>query len=276
MKPSWTLPGQRLLLAAADSDLLRRPLWRLFYEWLAARQPEAFAVMNYGFADAQAPGPLPVGDALGLRLYDEVVGAAALRDRRLLEVGCGRAGGLAHLYQRCQPRLACGVDFSPRAVALARRRTAALPGVRILPAEADQLPFAAGSFDAVLNIESSHCYPSRPRFFAEVARVLVAGGTFLYADLFPAAAVETIRAALLAAGLVSVQEHDITAQVAAAMRLDESRRVRLIEQSLPRALHRPLRAFAGTTESPMYQSFVDGRRRYLRFVLTRPASSSHQ
>jgi SAM-dependent methyltransferase len=267
MKQSWTRTVQQRLLAAADSDLLRRPLWRCFYEWLAARQPEAFAVMNYGFADADQAAEAPAGDALGLRLYDEVVGATELRGQRLLEVGCGRAGGLAHIYRRCLPRMACGVDFSRRAVALARQRTAELPGVGILPAEADALPFANDSFDAVLNIESSHCYPSRARFFQEVARVLRPGGSFLYADLFPADAVDGIRATLTAAGFRIVQEHDITDNVATAMRLDEARRVNLIRDSLPRVLHGPLRAFAGTTESPMYKSFVDGRRRYLRFLL---------
>jgi SAM-dependent methyltransferase len=39
------------------------------------------------------------------------------------------------------------------------------------------------SFDAVINVEASHCYPSLPRFLAEVARVLRPGGHFLYADV---------------------------------------------------------------------------------------------
>jgi SAM-dependent methyltransferase len=266
----------RRLLAVADSDVLRGPLWHVFYEWLAARQPESFSMMNYGFADLDATICPEDGDALGLRLYDEVVGATDLTGRRLLEVGCGRAGGLLHLARRWQLHVACGVDFSRRAVALAQRRTAHLPFVRILPGNADALPLGPGSFDVVLNVESSHCYPSRPRFFGEVARVLIPGGTFLYADLFPGDAIGPVRTALGDAGLVIAEEHDITDHVTAALRLDEGRRVALVQKNLPRALHGSLRAFAGTTESPMYRSFIDGRRRYLRFVAVRAALSGRR
>ena len=47
---------------------------------------------------------------------------------------------------------------------------------------AESLPFADESFDAVINVEASHGYPDFPRFLAEVARVLRPGGHFLYAD----------------------------------------------------------------------------------------------
>ena len=38
--------------------------------------------------------------------------------------------------------------------------------------DAESLPFADRSFDAVINVEASHAYPHFPRFLAEVARVL--------------------------------------------------------------------------------------------------------
>ena len=50
--------------------------------------------------------------------------------------------------------------------------------------EAENVPVTTGTVDAVINVESSHCYPSRLRFFEEVARILRPGGYFLYADLF--------------------------------------------------------------------------------------------
>merc|ERR1719335_1617700 len=45
------------------------------------------------------------------------------------------------------------------------------------------LPFADGSMDVVLCIESSHCFADFERFLAEVRRVLRPGGRFSLADL---------------------------------------------------------------------------------------------
>ena len=49
--------------------------------------------------------------------------------------------------------------------------------------DSEDLPFPDDSFDAVINIESSHTYPNFSRFLAEVARVLRPGGHFLYTDV---------------------------------------------------------------------------------------------
>ena len=45
--------------------------------------------------------------------------------------------------------------------------------------------------DVVLNVESSHCYGSMPRFLAEVRRVLEPRGYFLHADFRARSALET-------------------------------------------------------------------------------------
>ena len=49
--------------------------------------------------------------------------------------------------------------------------------------DAESLPFGDEMFDAVVNVESSHCYGSTPAFLAQVKRVLRCGGHFLFADL---------------------------------------------------------------------------------------------
>ncbi len=244
---------ERGLLRIYDVEAVRAAMWRV----------SEFAVMNYGFAAEDAAVQ---GETLGLRLYEEVVRGVPLEGKRVLEVGCGRAGGLMHLALRGNPAEAVGVDFSRRAVSLARQRAVALPVVRIEHGLADALPVPDARFDVVVNVESSHCYASRARFFAEVRRVLAPGGRFCFTDLFSVGDLAGLRAALAAAGLVVREEHDITANVARSMRLDDTRRRGLIER-LPKFLWKPLRAFAGTTDSPMYLSFMDGRRRYLRFVI---------
>jgi ubiquinone/menaquinone biosynthesis C-methylase UbiE len=250
-----------------DHALPRKIFWRLAYEWVAGEQPEAFALMNYGYvADPAATRPPPTDEALCLDLYLHVAGAVPLAGKNLLEVGAGRGGGLAHVAQRLGPRAAFGVDLSSRAVSLARRHYAHVGGLSFLHGDAERLPFGDEMFDAVLNIESSHCYPSRLRFFREVRRVLTPGGHFLYADFFEAGEIQAIRAALREARLRIDTEEDISDNVLAALRLDEARRLRLIEGAAPR-MRATFRNFAATTDSETYRLLDSGARTYLRFAL---------
>ena len=79
--------------------------------------------------------------------------------------------------------------------------------------DAENLPFPDQSFDAVINIESSHCYPRFPRFLAEVARVLRPGGHFLYADLRLDVRIGEWEAALADAPIRLRSQADIKTQV---------------------------------------------------------------
>ena len=63
------------------------------------------------------------------------------------------------------------------------------------------MPFLASSFDAVVNIESSHCYEAMDAFFAEVCRVLRPGGRLFFADLRSKDDVTTLREQFNACGL---------------------------------------------------------------------------
>jgi SAM-dependent methyltransferase len=94
--------------------------------------------------------------------------------RRILDAGCGTGGTLRALAELAP---AVGVDVHPRALALARRRWAG-PLVR---GDVACLPFAAGSFDAVVSVDV--LYHRRveddARALAELARVCRPGGTLV-------------------------------------------------------------------------------------------------
>jgi SAM-dependent methyltransferase len=257
----------RALQALYDHAMPRKAFWRLSYEWVAGEQPDAFELMNYGYvADPAATRPPTTDEAVCLDLYRHVAGAVPLEGKILLEVGAGRGGGLAHVQRILRPRAAFGVDLSSRAVSLARRRHTRVQGLSFLPGDAEQLPFGEETFDAVLNIESSHCYPSRLRFFQEVRRVLTPSGHFLYADFFEAEQVEAIREALRCARLSIAAEEDITGNVLAALRVDEARRRRLIERAAP-WMRVTFANFAATPSSETYRLLDTRARLYLRFVL---------
>jgi ubiquinone/menaquinone biosynthesis C-methylase UbiE len=75
------------------------------------------------------------------------------------------------------------------------------------------MPFPASSFDAVVNIESSHCYESMDTFLSEVCRVLRPGGRFFFADLRSVDGVNTLREQFNACGLTVEKQTDITTNV---------------------------------------------------------------
>ncbi|MBB2901552.1 ubiquinone/menaquinone biosynthesis C-methylase UbiE [Kineococcus radiotolerans] len=253
---------------------LRQTSWHGFYEVLArrVRRPE-WAFMNYGFAplDPAAPLALEPGDEADrfcIQLYEHVV-AADLTGLDVLEVGCGRGGGASYLSRYRGPRSTTGVDLAAAAVATCARERRG-PELRFTTGDAQALPFPDDSFDVVVNVESSHCYSSVPRFLAEVARVLRPGGRFFWADFRPAGEVERTRAELRASGLAVDAEQDVTAEVVRALDLDSDRKLALVRAWLPRVAHPGFARFAALPGSSSHRAFQERRTRYLSAALTAP------
>ena len=228
--------------------------------------------MNYGYAGAQplALEPADEVDRYCIQLYAHVLDGVDVAGTDVLEVGSGRGGGASWISRSLRPATTTGVDFASSAVDLSTRdRTG--PGLRFVQGDAQALPFADASFDVVVNVESSHCYASMEAFVAEVHRVLRPGGTFVWADLRGADDVATTRAQLTSSGLVPVEERDITAEVLAALRLDDARKTELVREWIPRPFRRVLRPFAGLEGTRNPEGFAAGTLRYLSARLERSA-----
>jgi sterol 24-C-methyltransferase len=105
-------------------------------------------------------------------------------DMSVLDVGCG-SGGPAMMIAAGWQVDVTGVDLVPLHVERARERAAALglaERTRFIEADAMSLPFADASFDHVYALESAYHAPDKRRFYAECARVLRPGGSFLGTD----------------------------------------------------------------------------------------------
>jgi ubiquinone/menaquinone biosynthesis C-methylase UbiE len=254
---------------------VRRSLWRGCYEALAKRVPTAdWAFMNYGYAPSPADidvPPLQSSDErnrLCIQLYLHAIAHADLQDKDVLEVGSGRGGGALFISRYMQPHSMTGLDFSQAAVDLCNRNRFA-PGLIFVCGDALSMPFPASSFDAVVNIESSHCYESMDAFLSEVRRVLRPGGRFFFADLRSVEGVDTLREQFNVCGLTVEKQTDITANVLTALRLDNDRKLELIDAWIPRVFHWPFRAFAGIAGTRNYTRLESGKIRYLSAQLTK-------
>ncbi|MFN2108610.1 MAG: class I SAM-dependent methyltransferase [Anaerolineae bacterium] len=268
---SWLyrLPGQIL-----------RPLERVWYEHISTLDRDANMIfMNYGWADPNVDAaslPLQPEDEANrycIQLYHRVASAIDLDGLDVLEVGSGRGGGASYVKRYLAPKTLTGVDLTANAIAFCREHYA-VPGLTFVRGDAQALEFEDGSFDAVINVESSHCYASMDRFLAEVVRVLRPGGHLLYADHRSSADVATLRQQFHDAVLLVVAEERLNAGILRALELDNPRKQALIRTHVPWVL-RPIffqfAAMEGTRS--IYATLLSGERTYLRFVLRKECVS---
>lgn len=287
------------LLARVAPDwqpFIQKSVIRAWYQFLNAPGRGAeITTMNYGYAPRndqpanldkafeQAIATTTGGEAnrFGLALYHHLASKIDLRNQDVLEIGCGRGGGAALIQSCFTPRSMTAMDFAEKAVALGHHQSAtgqnatgqnATQNIRFTTGDAEQIPFAAAAFDAVISVESSHGYPNIEHFFQEVKRVLRDHGYFLLADFRPRTAVDLLRRQLQQSGLTLLQEEVITANVVAALDLDTERRLALCAQYVPAPLQNIFNNFAGVRGSQAYQEFQTAQTEYLCLVLKRDST----
>jgi malonyl-CoA O-methyltransferase len=144
---------------------------------------------------------IPIGAAEGYRLWADTWDAtpspivaveerallpwiAALRPRRVVDVGCGTGRWTARLN-------ALGVDASPAMLAVAGRKRG-LRG-RLAVADATALPMATACCDVVLCALTLGHIRDRAAALRELARILEPGGMLIVTDFHPSAAAQGWR-----------------------------------------------------------------------------------
>lgn len=253
---------------------VRRAIWRLWYPFLTRRlRGEEVLFLNYAF-ETEPPTGLPLvaedePNRACIQLYHHVGTQVELHGKDVLEVSCGHGGGASYLARTSRPKSYIGLDLNPAGVCFCRKRHA-MTGLSFVQGDAENLPFETNSFDAVLNVEASHCYPDFPRFLAEVARVLRPGGYFLYADFRFQQGIDEWEHALRAAPLRMVRSRLINAEVLRGMDLNSLRSQRLIVRHLPAFMHSLGCDFAGIQGSRIYGALKRGDVSYRSYCFAKP------
>lgn len=94
---------------------------------------------------------------------------------KILDVACG--SGMLSAMAESRGASATGIDFSPAMIAAAKGR---FPSLSFIEADAERLPFADGSNEAVVIGFGVHHFPSPLRALQEAHRVLRAGGRLAF------------------------------------------------------------------------------------------------
>ncbi|MEM7678086.1 MAG: class I SAM-dependent methyltransferase, partial [Myxococcota bacterium] len=270
----WAWVSMRLSLRIKTS----KNLWRRWYNLLSQLTQLIFGelrFMNYGYLGEQEP-PLPLTeeerpDARQARMYQLAATLGdkqSTKDLRILEVGSGRGGGAAWMARHLNAAEVVGVDFSPSNVAACQDHFGDISSLSFKVGDAEALPFSDDSFDLVVNVESSHCYPNFPAFLREARRVLRSDGVLAMVDFRLADRLNAWDEDIASGPMKLMQREDITASVLRALDADHNRKVETIESSgAPGMLIPMLKQFTGCRGSGIYNSFVDKGRTYLFFCL---------
>ncbi len=266
-----TGPVRYVLSRLLSSSSFKRRIWTRWYRYLGqtvGEQPIWF--LNYGYLPVGGVSidlhPEDEANRASIQLYDVVTRPLDLSGLKVLEVSSGRGGGARFLNTYRKPKMMVGLDRTEQAVAFCRRQHKE-SGMHFVCGDAQQLPFPAAEFHAVVNVEASHCYPDVLQFFREVHRVLQPGGHFLYADMRKLPTLESWREELSKSGLKKLEEEDITLDVVRALENSNDRVSDLINRSAPRLMRRFFAHFAATKGTGVYNQLRSGSMRYIRHVL---------
>ena len=251
---------------------VRRPLWQWWHRVMIRYDSDMKAnFINYGYQSLNGDPHLSLLetdeiDRYCIQLYDHVVNRAELLDKDVLEVGSGRGGGASYISRYYNTRSYKALDISASIIDFCNDYYN-IDGLSFKKGIAEDLPFEAESFDALVNVESARVYKCWTTFFQEVYRVLRKDGKFLIADMIRPKDLEDFKRKLKECGFRTLHETEITANVVESLNRDSDRREKLIRAKIPGYLVSSFLTFAGTKDSKRYSSFTDGTFKYWSFVL---------
>jgi SAM-dependent methyltransferase len=236
-------------------------------------QWQEISTFNYGYAPCDdSVAEVWPNEPHQIQLYAELAKAVqaashAREPGRLLEVCCGRGGGLAYLHATLSPRATIGIDRSLTALRHHRNGNAAIAR---LQGHALHLPLPEGSIDLALNVEALADLPKLP-FLAEISRVLAPNGIFAVTDTMPHGP-EACHLGLIdlgrKSGLEVVSFRDITTNVCEACRVDDQRRSELVNR-LPRYLRPIAREWVSLPGTTRFGQFERKERCYFIAVMVK-------
>ncbi len=228
-------------------------LWYRYFDHLTQHVDLAF--MNWGYEsaalapyDAAVVAPVlaqndddmqRIIETCSFNLYQFLCTgpSVGLAGKRVLEVSCGKGGGLMAVALLHQPATAVGIDMCAENVARCVRQyvkkdspsgdndepsctathahtttPAPLPSPSPLPLSLTRFPglstrvhFMQGDalapfpahMDYIINVEASHCYSDRPLFFLNCHTALAPGGRLLFADFISSSLIDPLRRCLV-------------------------------------------------------------------------------
>jgi SAM-dependent methyltransferase len=268
---SWGTINQKIISNKIIMKFnFRESMFRFWYRYLNNVDKNAeILFMNYGYSDKDQEIPIDEQNEINrysIQLYLHLVCATEIKNKDIVEIGCGRGGGLSYITKNFLPASAKGVDLDKQAVSFCNRHYT-LDGLSFLQGDAQNLSLEDNSCDVVINVESSHRYPDMKAFLGEVSRILRPNGYFLFTDFRYDNEFEDMKKELEFSGMKVVKERFINKEVIAALEKDDERKRKLVKKLIPKILHKIALNFGGTIGSETYNQFASHKYIYFSYIL---------
>lgn len=233
---------------------LKKLIYRVGYWYISAiDQNGDILFMNWGYDDENVVIPLTAGDEPNrypIQLYHRLAQTVDISGKDILEIGCGRGGGLDYITRTFKPATALGIDLEQKAADFGNKHFK-VEGLSFKQGDAQHLPFDDNMFDVVLNVESSHRYPDMLKFLTHVERILKPDGYFLFTDFRNPETIPELLEMINLFDFEWIDKHRINKQVLSGLTKDSERRRQLVLKYIPGFLHKTALNFAGVSDSPI-------------------------
>lgn len=259
------------VMLTESSSRLRQTLWRAVYNKIASRDTSGkFVFMNYGYNNENEKS-LQLNNQdepfrYFIQLYNHVVNDLDLNNKKIIEVGCGRGGGGSFLLRYKNLQSYTGIDLSEAAIEWCKLHYS-FANAHWMQGFADKLPIPDESCDVVVNVESSHCYPSMEKFLDEVKRILKPDGYMAFCDLRRSSEIETLENNINKSGLSIIKRNEITSSVLDALDHVSQIRDAQIASVFPPLFRNALRDFAAVKNTGIYNMLKSGQMKYVSYLL---------
>lgn len=225
--------------------------------------------MNYGYSKDNQKIAIDENDEknrYSIQLYHLVTAGADISGKDILEIGCGRGGGLSYINRHFKPNSAIGIDLNKKAIAFCVKKYSD-EKINFFQGDSQKLNFEDNAFDVVINIESSHRYPNVGLFLSEVYRVLKPGGVLLFADFGSQYDLRKLNRQFQNLNFKRLKNNVITENVLEALKLSTPNREELVRRLLPKFLQNLGRNFAAIEGTTTYNKFLTGEFEYVFYAL---------
>lgn len=237
--------------------------------------------MNHGYLSTQGEdltwvAPSDEREKYSVNLYRRLLADTDVEAKSVLEVGSGRGGGCSFFSRYTEASRVVGVDFCQGNILFSQDVFSSLSNVSFIYGDALSLPVETGSFDIVVNLESSHCYPKMEKFLSEVHRVLSSDGVFCYADLIFDSP-QSRQEQLVEAGFDVIDFEDMTPHVIHALESNRDGFTKWMQQKIRSELDNEewIRMLLKGIHQDALGAYQSGAVRYCRWQLARVSHRKH-